>query len=230
MPWIVLPWILFLLGLSPLGLLTPGRGDLNPWELLAALIFAGTGSLYAKVPSWPSRRAWVLGLSFLSASAALRASGSLVPMAWIHLAASLSELFAGAALLVGLILGLRDEGHKELAVLAKMGLAAALPLLERLAQRRPIVFLLIQAEPIAPDLLRSIFRKSDLVFELSSERYLVVLLKTRPEALPTIFRRLQQRLNPKGYASLRCYRMPILEALERLEAELEHITLSRTEL
>ncbi|RDI96028.1 diguanylate cyclase [Meiothermus sp. QL-1] len=232
----LLPWVLVLLGLSPLWLF-PRQGSLYPGVLflLAALLLAATASLYARTSLGPRLRLlWVLGLSSMGTLMALLAAQDL---------AQAPEGVAVAAAGVGLLgtslflLGLFFLGQEALLLLPRPASSGVLPggalqglapSLEALAAVRPVTLLLLHTSPEQPgDELLRLLRQPDMVFELKPGQFLLVLQGSGPEGAQSAFRRIRQSLAIRAYAVLPLKGVSLQQALRQLEGELQHYYLTQ---
>lgn len=222
MRWLfLLPWALFLLGLSPLAVLEPlGQATRGLGLLLSALLLAAVASLYSRFPvAFGVQLFLVLGLGFLALQLALESafvlSGEDAP-GYAALGGVLGALALGGAFLLGtgkeapLLPALEGVGRRE----DLLRLAGAL---EGLALRRPLVLIYLQAG-IPPERLAEELRRGDLAFQLNGG-YLLILQGGRPEDSAGLLRRLRERFPLSTYAVERWRGGSLERVLARLEAE-----------
>jgi len=238
----LLPWAFVLLGLLPLWFF-PQSERIYPGLifLLAALILASTASLYARVPFGSRVRLfWVLGLGLMSCVLAAVASRDLaqVPQDVAALAA-VASLVGGVMVLLGLFSLLRRElqvppfpvqlGFQyDGGVLPRTALPALAPSLEALSVLRPITLLLLHTRSDQPGAeLLPFLRQPDMVFELRSGQFLIVLQGSSPEGAQVVFRRIRQNLVIRAYAVLPLQGRSLQQALLQLEGELAHYYLTQ---
>jgi hypothetical protein len=222
MRWLFLiPWVLFLLGLLPLGLQEP-VGDLGQGSglLLAAFLLSGVASLYSRFPvAFSVQTALVLGLGLLAfqlaLESALRLTG-LTPPPYAYLGGVLGALALGLGFFLGtgreapLLPPLSRVGTRE--DLLKMAGA-----LEGLALRRPLVLVYLGTSASPEAILREL-RRGDLAFQVKGG-YLLVLQVGRPEDAMGLLRRLRERFPLSAYAVERWQGGSLERVLGRLEAE-----------
>jgi hypothetical protein len=168
MRWLFLiPWVLFLLGLLPLGLQEP-VGDLGQGSglLLAAFLLSGVASLYSRFPvAFSVQTALVLGLGLLAfqlaLESALRLTG-LTPPPYAYLGGVLGALALG----LGFFLGTGREAPL-LPPLSRVGtredLLRMAGALEGLALRRPLVLVYLGTSASPEAILREL-RRGDLAW------------------------------------------------------------------
>lgn len=222
MRWLfLLPWALFLLGLSPLAFLEPAaQATRGAGLLLAAFLLAGAASLYSRFPvAFGVQLFLVLGLALLvfqlALESALAFTGVEAP-SYTALGGVLGALALGGAFLLGtgkeapLLPALEGVGTKE----DLLRLAGAL---EGLALRRPLVLIYLQAG-IPPERLAEELRRGDLAFQLNGG-YLLILQGGRPEDAAGLLRRLRERFPLSTYAVERWRGGSLERVLARLEAE-----------
>lgn len=238
----LLPWGFLLLGLLPLWLF-PRQESIYPGVvfLVAALILAAAASLYARVPLGPQVRFfWVLGLALMSSVVAVAASRDLAQIPEdVAVVAAVASLMGGGAFLVGLFFLLRRE-TPSLPVPAQMGfrtqqgilphaaLQALAPSLETLSAVRPVTLLLLHTHPDQPGAeLLQYLRQPDMVFQLKSGQFLIVLQGSNHEGAQIVFRRIRQNLVIRAYGVLPLQGTSIQQALAQLEGEIEHYYLTQ---
>ncbi|MFZ8813105.1 MAG: hypothetical protein ACO2OU_04440 [Thermus aquaticus] len=222
MRWLFLiPWMLFLLGLLPLGLQEP-VGDLGQGSglLLAAFLLSGVASLYSRFPvAFSVQTALVLGLGLLAfqlaLESALRLTG-LTPPPYAYLGGVLGALALG----LGFFLGTGREAPL-LPPLSRVGtredLLRMAGALEGLALRRPLVLVYLGTSASPEAILREL-RRGDLAFQAKGG-YLLVLQVGRPEDAMGLLRRLRERFPLSAYAVERWQGGSLERVLGRLEAE-----------
>jgi hypothetical protein len=223
MRWLFLiPWVLFLLGLLPLGLQEP-VGDLGQGSglLLAAFLLSGVASLYSRFPvAFSVQTALVLGLGLLAfqlaLESALRLTG-LTPPPYAYLGGVLGALALG----LGFFLGTGREAPL-LPPLSRVGDPGGPPQDGRgpsrgLALRRPLVLVYLGTSASPEAILREL-RRGDLAFQVKGG-YLLVLQVGRPEDAMGLLRRLRERFPLSAYAVERWQGGSLERVLGRLEAE-----------
>lgn len=217
-----MPWGLFLLGLSPLALLSPLGGAVGRGMglLLVGVVLAGVASLYSRFPvGFRVQLALVLGLGLLAFQFALEAAFLLTGVeapGYAALGGLLGALALGVAFLLGtgreapLLPALEGVGSRE----DLFRLAGAL---EGLALRRELVLVFL-ASPVPPERLLGELRRGDLAFRLEGG-YLLVLQGGRAEDAAGLLRRLRERFPLAAYAVERWRGGSLERVLARLEAE-----------
>ncbi|MFD3005824.1 hypothetical protein [Thermus tengchongensis] len=222
MRWLfLLPWALFLLGLSPLAFLEPsGQVERGLWLLALALALAAVASLYSRFPVAYGVQAFlVAGLGFLAFQAALESALLLTgaeASGFTVLGGFLGALALGGAFVLGtgkeapLLPALEGVGGRE----DLLRLAGAL---EGLALRRPLVLVYLSTSA-PPERLQGELRRGDLAFRLNGG-YLLVLQGSRPEDAAGLLRRLKERFPLSAYAVERWRGGSLERVLARLEAE-----------
>lgn len=237
----VLPWGFVVLGLSPLWLF-PRQDNLYPGVvfLLAALLFAATASLFARVSrNHKTNFFWVLGLSLISMVMAVEAARDMavVPNE-IATAAALAGMFASGVFLIGLYFlnNQSDEPAKpkverrnqQREILGQEALQSLSPSLEALSAVRPITLLLLHTRTDLKDedLLQHI-RQPDMIFHLRTGQYLIALQGSSIDGAQIVFRRIRQNLLIQAYAVLPLQGHSIEKAIVQLEGELDHFYLTQ---
>ncbi len=238
----LLPWGFVLLGLLPLWLF-PRQESIYPGLvfLLAALILAAAASLYARVPLGPQVRFfWVLGLGLMGSAMAVAASRDLAQIPEdLAVMSSIASLMGAGMFLFGLFFLLRRETpgltlplqmgfRPEGGVLPQAALQALAPSLETLSAVRPVTLLLLHTRTDQPGAeLLQYLRQPDLVFQLGSGQFLIVLQGSNLEGAQIVFRRIRQNLVIRAYGVLPLQGMSVQRALIQLEGELEHYYLTQ---
>jgi hypothetical protein len=232
----LLPWGLLLLGLFPLyrevRLGCPGcvQAEVYPGLLLLleAVLLAGAGSLFTRLPLGPrTRNLLVLGLGLLALDrgyeSALLLSGTplppLAPLAGIlgvgaFVLAFLQATGPEAPLLPPLPAYTLPSG-----LMGKEALWALEGSLEGLARRRPL-YLLYLATEAPPEALAGLLRRGDLAFDLGQGEYLVLLQRARPEEAMGLLKRLQAQLPLRAHAVERWQKGRLKGLLQKLQAEI----------
>lgn len=222
MRWLfLLPWALFLLGLSPLAFWEPlGQVGWGFGQLLLAFLLAAVASLYSRFPvAFGVQFFLVLGLGLLAFQTALESSlllAGVEAQAYAVAGGVLGVLALGGAFFLGTgreapLLPAREGvgGREDL-----LRLAGAL---EGLALRRPLVLIYLQAG-IPPERLAEELRRGDLAFQLNGG-CLLILQGGRPEDAAGLLRRLRGRFPLSTYAVERWRGGSLERVLARLEAE-----------
>ncbi|WP_243030818.1 hypothetical protein [Thermus altitudinis] len=228
MRWLfLLPWVLFLLGLTPLALAEPlgqvGRGF---GLILSALLLAASASLFSRFPvAFRVQFFLVLGIGLLAFQLALEGALALTGWGWVQYGeareyTALGGVLGALALGVAFFLGTGQEAPL-LPALGGVGtpedlrrLAGAL---EGLALRRPLVLVYLSTSA-PPERLQKELRRGDLAFQLSGG-YLLVLQGSRPEDAAGLLRRLKEGFPLSAYAVERWQGGSLERVLARLEAE-----------
>lgn len=215
----LLPWLFFLLGLSPLALEEPEAGGRGAGRLLVGFLLAAVGSFYSRFPAgFAVRLALVLGLGLLGFQATLEGAMGLADLpSPPPLGGFLGVLALGGAFLLGTgreapaLPLLEGVGSKE--VLHRLAGA-----LEGLSLRHPLLLLYLAGELPEEALGREVYG-AGLAFRLKQGEYLLVLQGHPPEEVHTLLKRLQSQSPPFAYA-VEYWRGKSLEGvLSRLRAE-----------
>lgn len=215
----LLPWLFFLLGLSPLALEGFEAGGRGADRLLVGFLLAAVGSLYSRFPAgFAVRLALVLGFGLLGFQATLEGAMSLADLPPPPpLGGLLGVLALGGAFLLG-----TGREAPALPAIEKVGteedlhrLAGAL---EGLSLRHPLLLLYLAGE-LPEEALGREAHGAGLAFRLKQGEYLLVLQGRPPEEVHALLKRLQSQSSPLAYA-VEYWRGKSLEGvLSRLRAE-----------
>lgn len=231
----LLPWGLLLLGLLPLyraaalGCPNCAQAELYPGLLLLlqAVLLAGIGSLFTRLPLGPkTRNLLVLGLGLLALDrgyeSALLLSGNplppLAPLVGILGACAFALAFFQALGPEAPLLPPLPAYTLPSGLMRKEALWALEGSLEGLARRRPL-FLLYLVTEASPEALAGFLRSHDMAFDLGQGEYLILLQRARPEEAAGLLKRLQDQLPLRAQAAERWQKGRLEGVLRRLQAE-----------
>ncbi|MER3425742.1 MAG: hypothetical protein C4300_05810 [Thermus sp.] len=231
----LLPWGLLLLGLFPLyravGLGCPDCAQAGVYPglpiLLQAVLLAGVGSLFSRLPLGPRTRfLLVLGLGLFALDrgyeSALLLSGSplppLAPLGGVLGAGAFALAFFQATGLEVPLLPPLPAYTLPSGLMQKEALWALEGSLEGLARRRPL-FLLYLVTEAEPEALVRLLRNQDLAFDLGRGEYLILLQGVQPEEAIGLLKRIQAYLPLRAHAVERWQKERLLKVLQRLRAE-----------
>ncbi|MGQ9691942.1 MAG: hypothetical protein ACUVQC_00400 [Thermaceae bacterium] len=231
----LLPWGLFLLGLYPLyqGVLlgcpscSEGRLERGLYTVLEAVVLAGVGSLFSRLPLGPKTRTLlVLGLGLLALERGYE--GSLLLTGIPFPQAPWGGILGGIALILSFLQATGNEAPflpplaqytLPTGLMQKEALSLLEGSLEGLAWRRPL-FLLYLVTEAPPGALARLLRARDLAFEMGQGEYLVLLQQASPQEALGLLERLKTHLPLKAFAIERWQGERLKTVLQRLQAEI----------
>jgi len=217
----LLPWVFFILGISPLALLE--ARSFSAWgfaQLFNSILLAGAAAVFSRLPVRPRIQFFLtLGLGLLVLQTALEASYAFTLMEPPVLVAMAGGM--GAASLLFAFFLATGEDAPLLPPLGRLGtredLAQMAGALEGLALRRGLTALFLPKALPKEELLEEV-RSGDLAFELENG-YLIFLQSTPPEGLGAMIKRLRAKHPDLAFAVENWRRGSLRSLLLLLEAE-----------